>query len=88
MINYFSFENLFPNFVVGLILWHIDLFLGNDRRTNNDTTAIARQQLRKYATVLDLLLGSGLRPTMEVLSEAMFSKDPLRRCITRQTELR
>jgi hypothetical protein len=34
------------------ILWHINLSLGSDSETNNDTTAIAGQQLRKYATVL------------------------------------
>jgi hypothetical protein len=30
------------------------------------------QQLRKYATVLELLLGSGPRATREVLLEAVF----------------
>jgi hypothetical protein len=59
------------------ILWHIDLLLGNDRETHNETTAIARQQLRQYATVLKHLLGSGPRTTMEVLLEAMFSMSPL-----------
>jgi hypothetical protein len=34
---------------------------------------IARQQLRKYATVLEPLLGSGPRSTMEVQLEAVFS---------------
>jgi hypothetical protein len=34
---------------------------------------IARQQLRKYATVLEPLLGSGPRATMEVQLEAVFS---------------
>jgi hypothetical protein len=33
---------------------------------------IARQQLRKYATVLESLLGSGPRATMEVQLEAVF----------------
>jgi hypothetical protein len=47
--------------------------LGNDRETNNETTTIAMQQLRKYATVLELLLGSRPRATMEVLLEAVFS---------------
>jgi hypothetical protein len=56
-----------------IILWHVDLLLGNDCKTNNKTTAIVRQQLRKYATVLELLLGSGLRSTMEVLLEAVVS---------------
>jgi hypothetical protein len=35
--------------------------------------ATARQQLCKYATVLESLVGSSLRPTMEVLLEAVFS---------------
>jgi hypothetical protein len=26
-------------------LWHEDPFLGNDRETNNKTTAVARQQI-------------------------------------------
>jgi hypothetical protein len=34
---------------------------------------IARQQLRKYAIVLEPLLGSRLRATMEVQLEAVFS---------------
>jgi hypothetical protein len=34
---------------------------------------IARQQLRKYAAVLERLLGSGPRATMEVQLEAVFS---------------
>jgi hypothetical protein len=34
---------------------------------------IARQQLRKYATVLEPLVGSGPRATMEVQLEATFS---------------
>jgi hypothetical protein len=54
------------------ILWHIDTLLGNDCETN-ETTAIARQQLRKYATGLEPLLGSSPRATMEVLLEAVFS---------------
>jgi hypothetical protein len=45
------------------------------------------QQLRKYATVLELLLGSGLRATMEILLEAVFSMGPLGGYITRPTEL-
>jgi hypothetical protein len=36
------------------ILWHIDLLLGNDSEINK-TTAIAIQQHRKYATLLELL---------------------------------
>jgi hypothetical protein len=46
------------------ILCHIDPLLGNDRETNNETTAIDTQQLRKYATVLEPLPGSGPRATM------------------------
>jgi hypothetical protein len=34
---------------------------------------VARQQLRKYATVLELLLDSGPRATMEVLLKTVFS---------------
>jgi hypothetical protein len=48
-----------------LIVWHIDPLRGNDRETNNATTAIARQQLSKYATILATLVGSGQRETME-----------------------
>jgi hypothetical protein len=47
-----------------ILLWHTDTLLGNDHETNNETTAIAMQQLRKYATVLEPLLGSGQRATM------------------------
>jgi hypothetical protein len=54
------------------ILWRIDQLLGNDLERNNQTTAIARQHLRKYATVLVPLLGSGLYATMEVSLEAVF----------------
>jgi hypothetical protein len=60
--------------------------LGNDRETN-ETTAIAKQQLRKYATVLNPLLASGLSATVEILLEAVFSMGPLRGYITRLTEL-
>jgi hypothetical protein len=34
---------------------------------------IARQQLRKHATMLETLLGSSMRVTMEVQWEALFS---------------
>jgi hypothetical protein len=34
---------------------------------------IAMQQLRKYAAALEPLLGSGLRTTMDVVLEAVFS---------------
>jgi hypothetical protein len=37
-----------------IILWHIDPLLGNDHATNNKTMAIARQQLHKSATVLEI----------------------------------
>jgi hypothetical protein len=47
--------------------------LGNDSETENETTAIARQQLRKYSTILERLLGSDPRATLEVLMEAVFS---------------
>jgi hypothetical protein len=30
----------------------MDPLLGDERETNNETTAIAKQQLRKYGTVL------------------------------------
>jgi hypothetical protein len=45
------------------------------------------QRLSKYATVLEPLLGSGPRATMELLLEAVFSMDPLRVYNTRPTEL-
>jgi hypothetical protein len=54
-------------------LWLIDPLLGNDRETNNETTAIAGQQLRKYTTVLQPLLGSGQHTIIEVLLETVFS---------------
>jgi hypothetical protein len=64
-----------------LILWHIGSLLGNDRETN-ETTAIARQRLHNYATILYPLLGKGPRATMHVLLEAMSSMIPLRGYIT------
>jgi hypothetical protein len=70
------------------ILWHVDLLLGKDRETKNETTDTARRQLLKCATVLEPLLGSGQRSTMEVLLEAVFSMGPLRGYITRPTELK
>jgi hypothetical protein len=69
------------------ILWHRDKLLGNDRETNNKTMVIARQQLRKWAIILQPLLGSGSRATTEVALEAVFSIGPLRGYITRPTEL-
>jgi hypothetical protein len=62
-------EKLSRGFTAYDILWHIDLLLCNDREANNETTAIARQQLRKYAKALEPLLGSGPRATMEILLE-------------------
>jgi hypothetical protein len=44
--------------------------------TNNETTGIARQQLRKYATILVPLLVSFLRAPMGVLLEAVFTMSP------------
>jgi hypothetical protein len=61
---------------------HTDPLLGNDSETNNKKKVIAMQQLRKYATLLDPLLGSGPRATVEVLLEVVFSMDPLEGCIT------
>jgi hypothetical protein len=69
-----------------LILWHVDPLQGHDHETKNDTTAIARLQLCKYASVLEPLLGSCLGATMEVLLEAVFSVDPLRGSIARPSE--
>jgi hypothetical protein len=54
-------------------LWHVEELLGKDRETNNETTVIAMQQLRKYATVLEPLLDSDLHATMEARLEAVFS---------------
>jgi hypothetical protein len=51
----------------------MDQLLDNDCETNNETTVIARQQLRKYATVLKLLLGSDPRATVEELLEVILS---------------
>jgi hypothetical protein len=54
-------------------MWHIDTLIDNNRETNNDTKAIAMQQLRKYATVLEPLLRSDPRSTLELLLETVFS---------------
>jgi hypothetical protein len=51
----------------------MDPLLRNDRETNNEITVIAMQQRRKYAAILELLLGSGPRDAMEVLLEAVSS---------------
>jgi hypothetical protein len=37
------------------VLWHIDPLLGNDHDVNNETMAAARQQFRKYTTLLEPL---------------------------------
>jgi hypothetical protein len=49
--------------------------------------AIAMQQLNKFATLLEPLLGSGQCTTMEVLLEAVFPMDPLQGQVTQPTEL-
>jgi hypothetical protein len=46
------------------------------RPRKHEIKAIAVQALRKYATVLEPLLGSDPRATMEVPLEAMFSMWP------------
>jgi hypothetical protein len=58
-------------------LWHVDPFIGNYRETNNEITAIYMQQLRKYAAVLEPLLGIGLPATIEILLETVFLMGPL-----------
>jgi hypothetical protein len=68
-------------------MWDINPLVGNDRETNNETKTIVRQQLNKYATVLETLLGSGPCVTIQVLLEAVFSMDPLRGYINSPTEL-
>jgi hypothetical protein len=52
------------------------MLLGNDRDTN-ETTAIAMQQLR-IRNSIEPSLDSGLRATIEVLLEVLFSMVPLR----------
>jgi 7,8-dihydro-6-hydroxymethylpterin-pyrophosphokinase len=62
-----------------------DLLLGNDLETNNETMIIARQQLHKYATVLEPLSGtSPYTPTKELL-ELVFSTLVLQGYITQST---
>jgi hypothetical protein len=51
----------------------MDQLLRNDREANNEITAIAAQQHRKYSTVLEPLLGSDPLETMEVRLNAVFS---------------
>jgi hypothetical protein len=48
-------------------------------KQKNVTTAIAMQQVRKYANVLEPMLGSSPR-TIGVLMEVVFSMNPLRGC--------
>jgi hypothetical protein len=31
-----------PSFCMRILLWHVDLLLGNDRKINNYTTAVAK----------------------------------------------
>jgi hypothetical protein len=54
------------------ILWHIEPLLGDDHESDNKTMATARQQICKYITLLEPLIGSGLGATMEVLFKAVF----------------
>jgi hypothetical protein len=49
---------------------------------------IARQHLHKYATVLEPLLCSGLRATVEVLLETAFRVGLFWGCIAQLTELK
>jgi hypothetical protein len=65
-------------------MWHVDPLLGNDCETN-EITAISRQQLRKYATVMEPFLGSGPRSNGNTV-EAGFLCGQLRSYITRPTE--
>jgi hypothetical protein len=44
--------------IITKIFWHIHSFLGSDRVTSNETTAITLQQCRKYAAVLEPSLGN------------------------------
>jgi hypothetical protein len=53
--------------------------LGYDSQTNNETTAIAMQQFRKYARVRVPLLRRGTRTAIELL-EAVFSMQSVPRC--------
>jgi hypothetical protein len=48
-------------------LWHVGQIVKQQLWNKTETTAITRQQIRKYTTVLESLLGSGLLATMEVL---------------------
>jgi hypothetical protein len=53
-------------------MWYVDPLLGNDREANNETTAIASQQLRKYTAVLEPLLGSGPRNNGSTVGSGVF----------------
>lgn len=48
----------------------------------------SEHDLRKYSTVLEPLLDSGPRSIMEVMLEAVFSKEPIPDYTTRPTALR
>jgi hypothetical protein len=53
--------------------------IARQRPRIKQTTAIAMQQLRKYATILEPLLANGPLATMEVSLEVVFSMwSPLR----------
>jgi hypothetical protein len=54
----------------------MDPLLGNDRETNNETTVIAKQQLRKYATLLEPFLGSGPRNNGNTAGSCVFCVVP------------
>jgi hypothetical protein len=61
--------------------------IARQRLQNNETIPIAVQQLHKYTTVLELLLGSGLHTRMEVqLASGVFC-GLLKDYITQSTEL-
>jgi hypothetical protein len=62
---------------ISLVLWHIEPLLDNDRKTSDEIMAVARQQLHKYAIILEILLGSCPRASVEVLLEAALFIFPL-----------
>jgi hypothetical protein len=51
-------DNTNPIMLSSNTLWRIRPLLGSDRETSNKTTTIAKQQLRKYATVQEPSLGN------------------------------
>jgi hypothetical protein len=58
-------------------LWHMDPWVGNESKTNDETTVNGMQQLRKYRRVLEKsLLGSCPREIIGVLLKAVFSMWP------------